>query len=128
MKKNEIRIGSLVWIIESWTEDIHCYKVEEFISENGDKCVKLHGAQHGVYGTVYRKISEVWPSYEAASEERKYWQEAVKDIYRNQIQTLEDLVHFMYDNTVACCEEYTDWDARAVAREKAAEFGIELEA
>ena len=34
----------------------------------------------------------------------------------------------MYEHNVSCCEEYTDWEARAVAKEKAKEiFGLELE-
>lgn len=42
--------------------------------------------------------------------------------YKSQIITIEDLVKFMYENCVACAEEYTDWDARKAAAERANEL------
>ena len=41
---------------------------------------------------------------------------------KNVCKTIEDLVQFMYDNTVSCADEYTDWNARRAARERAKEL------
>lgn len=43
------------------------------------------------------------------------------DAYKTQINSTEDLIKFMYNNTVACCEEYTNWNARKAAAEWALE-------
>lgn len=53
-------------------------------------------------------------------------QKQVED-FISQIDTIEDLVVFMYNHNVCVAEEYTDWEAREAAKIKAEEFGIELE-
>lgn len=46
-----------------------------------------------------------------------------------KIRTVEDLVRFMYDNTVSEADEYTDEDGRKIAAMKAKELlGIDLDA
>lgn len=46
-----------------------------------------------------------------------------------KIKTVEDLVRFMYDNTVSEADEYTDEDGRRIAAMKAKELlGIDLDA
>ena len=63
---------------------------------------------------------------EDLQEFKKQKEETLKENYRNQINSINDLVKFMYTHCVAAAEEYTDWDARTVVEEKAKEFGINL--
>lgn len=46
--------------------------------------------------------------------------------YMDQINSVSDLVQFMYTHAVASCEEYTNMNAREAARRKAEAFGIHL--
>lgn len=50
----------------------------------------------------------------------------IRQGYMSEINSLEDLVKFLFTHTVAPCDEYTDWLANEVAKEKAVEFGITL--
>lgn len=47
--------------------------------------------------------------------------------YMKDINSVEDLVRFMYTHAISCAEEYTDWEARDTVKRKAIEFGIDLE-
>lgn len=46
--------------------------------------------------------------------------------YCDGIKDYKDLIVFMFNHTVSCAEEYTDWEAREAARIKANQFGINL--
>ena len=47
----------------------------------------------------------------------------IKD-YKESINSTEDLINFMLNNTVSFAEEYTDWEAREAAIQKAEELGF----
>ena len=51
---------------------------------------------------------------------------AIKNNYRKQINSIEDLVIFCLNHTVSHTEEYTDYEAREVAVEKAKQFGVKI--
>ena len=73
--------------------------------------------------------SKCYSTREAALAAQNAENERIRDGYRAQIQTVKDLIKFMYSNNVHNgAEEYTDWNARQVAREKAKELlGLELD-
>lgn len=49
------------------------------------------------------------------------------ETYKQNIRSAEELVAFCLDHCVAKAEEYTDWDAREAAIQKAREFGIDID-
>ena len=51
--------------------------------------------------------------------------ENTKNEYRKQINSVEDLVVFLFNHCING-DEYTDYEAREVAIEKAKEYGINL--
>lgn len=128
MKKEELRIGQYVYVIEPYTELIHRYKVTGFRTDpTVGEYVMLHGAEKDAVNTTGKLLSKVYPTYRAAEAAQKAKDEELCNKYREQIQTIGDLIQFMYDNTVSCAEEYTDWTARKIAKEKAAEFGYPID-
>jgi len=86
--------------------------------------IQIEGSR---YDKRQQLSSKCYPSREAALDAQKAENERIRNKYRAQIQTVEDLVRFMYDHNVSCSEEYTNWNARQIAREKAKELlGLEI--
>lgn len=78
-------------------------------------------------GTTHIQKSKIFYSYGACYAAYRKRREEIKKNYKQSIHTVEDLVKFMYENNVAYAEEYTDYEAREAAKEKAQELlGIEL--
>lgn len=126
-------INDNAYFIENWTDNVIGGKVLDVrLTRATDQypsepylVIKIEGSR---YDKREQLVSKCYPMREAALAARDSKNEETKNKYREQIQTPEDLVRFMYDYTVSCAEEYTDWEARAVAAEKAKEFfGLELD-
>lgn len=130
---NTFKIGDKAYFEESWTENIIGGKVievgmtdetEKHPSEQFVK-IQIEGSRHDKRTQL---SSKCYPTREAALAAQQNENKTICNKYRSEIQTVKDLVTFMYNNNVhngAC--EYTDWNARQVAREKAAELlGIDL--
>ena len=74
------------------------------------------------------RLTDLYHTYEECLNAKKLKSKETIQNYKSQIKTVEDLVEFMYDNCVSCCEEYTDWDARKAAAERAKQLlNINLE-
>lgn len=74
------------------------------------------------------RLTKLYHTNEECLHAMKLKSEQTIQNYKSQIKTVEDLVEFMYNNCVACAEEYTDWDARKAAAERAKELlNIDLE-
>lgn len=139
--RNSLREGNPE--VETWKNNTHALGKEVWYtsydsvfsgmivpSEPGnetDTYLKLSGTR-GDYGTVHKKPEECYESKEALlAAMRQKSDDRTADMAAG-IQTVNDLVRFMYDNNVSPAEEYTDWDARAAAREAAKRLlGIDLE-
>lgn len=125
---NTFKVGDKAYFEESWTENIIGGEVVEVgMTEATEKHPSEQFVKIKIEGSRYEKrnqlSSKCYPSREAALAAQKSENEAICNKYRESIQSVKDLVKFMYDNNVcngAC--EYTDWNARQVAREKAAEL------
>lgn len=118
------KIGETVFIIEPWSSQIYEGNIEEIRHENNRDYIWLKCPNFGNIGRIFDQ------AFLSEADAREYMQEENEKIlntYRNEIESLSDLVRFMYEHVVATAEEYTDWNARQVAREKAFDFGIELE-
>lgn len=73
------------------------------------------------------RLTRLYHTYEECLNAKELKSKQTIENYKSQIKTVEDLVKFMYNNCVACCEEYTDWDARKAASERSKELlGINL--
>lgn len=127
------KIGDKAYFEESWTENIIGGEVVEVgMTEATEKRPSEQFVKIKIEGSRYEKrdqlSSKCYPSREAALAAQKSENEAICNKYRESIQSVEDLVKFMYDNNVCGSEEYTNWNARQVAREKAAELlGLNLD-
>lgn len=116
--------GETVWFIEPWTKCIYVGIIEEIKTDGTKEYAWIH-APH--FGNTCRMLSDAFVFEEDAREYKRKKEEKMKNDYRDQIHSIQDLVCFMFDHTVSSAEEYTDWTARAVAIEKAKEFGITLD-
>lgn len=121
------KIGDKAYFEENWTENIIGGEVVEVgMTEATEKHPSEQFVKIKIEGSRYEKrdqfSSKCHPTREAALAAQQSKNEAICNKYRDSIQSVEDLVKFMYDNHVSCCEEYTNWNARQVAREKAAEL------
>lgn len=129
----EFKVNDNAYFAEPWTGNIIGGKVLEVKQTKATPkhpsepylVIKLDGTRYGKRDFL---ASKCYPTRQAAKAAQAAKNEKLRDKYRSQIQSSRDLVMFMYSYHVSCCEEYTDWDARFVAKEKAKElFGLELE-
>lgn len=128
---NKFQIGDHVWgIYRGWGEGIihgEITKIEIVKDHKGReiRTVDIRGASALLSGLVkeediYKSKNEAEQAYNAEIQNR------IKE-YKSRINTIEDLVRFMFNENVAHAEEYTDYEARQAAIEKARELlGIEL--
>lgn len=77
------------------------------------------------------KVSQLTP---AIRPEKRYWKAKKRNLTdkysctAKKIRSVNDLVEFMFNNTVAPAEEYTNYDARKAAAIRAEELlGLKLE-
>lgn len=130
---NMFKIGDKAYFEESWTENIIGGEVVEVgMTDATEKRPSEQFVRIKIEGSRYEKrdqlSSKCYPSREAALAAQISENGAIRNKYRNSIQIVEDLVKFMYNNNVCGSEEYTNWNARQVAREKAAELlGLNLD-
>lgn len=123
-----------VWYIEPWADRIVRAKVQA-IKVSGDlEYAELRGmggdpdSLMDFVGTEGREFEKLFPTREALEKHIADENAAREAEIREQIQTKDDMIQFMFDHTVSCCEEYTDWFARDVVRKIAKEkWGLVLE-
>lgn len=78
------------------------------------------------YGSRLTSLDDCYSTREECLEAYRRSVDAIKKEHAEGIQSVNDLVRFMFHHCVFPAEEYTDWEAREVAILKAEEFGIEL--
>ncbi len=130
---SEFKVNDSAYFIEPWTGNIIGGQVLEVKQTEAKPkhpsepylVIQIEGTRYGKRDFLARKC---YLTREAAESAQNAKSEKLRDKYCSQIQSIRDLVRFMYSHHVSCCEEYTDWDARFVAKEKAKEFfGLELD-
>lgn len=131
MKLEECQIGKNVWFEERWSQSqcngTICDLPEKAYSNKKDKKAYFVYVLTPLYGKMAVLVENLYPSAEALAQAKEKEQNDYIASLNEQIQTIEDLVQFMYSHTVSCAEEYTDWDARAAVKEIALKkFGIQL--
>lgn len=111
--------GEEIYFLENYTDMVVKGKILDFYIFNEEKNeVYADIRELSCPGRLNVKIDCIFKTEEEAINYKKEKDEKLKNQYRSQIQTIKDLALFMYFHTVACCEEYTDWNAREVAKEK----------
>lgn len=115
MKKTnqKFHIGDTVWYDHDWIE--RCVILEIGMdSAAGVPMARLKTS----LGTVWQPMSILYKSEQECRDASKAESERIRNGYRKQINSVEDLVVFLFNHDTNCCE-YADYDARAVAIEKA---------
>lgn len=77
----------------------------------GQLYYKIKGTGNTI-GTDYAKDSDCFHTAKELFDHVESESNALKNKYRAEITDVKSLVQFMFDNTVSCAEEYTNWEAR----------------
>lgn len=124
-QKAKLEIGTEVWY-EAW-DSLHSGKITEFDDEKHPDRVMVKGTRSD-HGTQWVEKDSCYASKEDLIDAIQEESDRRVNEFLAQIKNVNDLVQFMYDNTVSMTDEYTDWDARKAARMAADNLlGIDLE-
>lgn len=123
-----------VWYIETWSDRIVRANVQNIKISNGVEYAELRGmggdpdSLVDFTGTQGRQFEELFSTRVALEKHIADENAARAAEIRAQIQTKEDMIRFMFNHTVSCAEEYTDWFARETVKQIALEkWGTRLE-
>lgn len=117
----KLEAGQKVYTINEWSLDsIEEVRIININKENNTVDLKWK------YGVSTESLDLIFETKEEAKNYINNKHEKTKNEYRNSINNIEDLVRFCFYNDF-CSEEYTNYQAREVAIEKAKEYGIYLE-
>lgn len=109
------KIGQTIWFKERWSG----MPTEAKITAMYD----THAATHLTHGgTMNIRFADMFATKNELMQAMR--DESNRNVAKakDSIQTVEDLVRYMYDHVVAHAEEYTDYDARRAVRERAKEL------
>jgi hypothetical protein len=128
---SDFKVGDHVWGIQrGWCEGIINGEIKKFETTTdykGKSTKFVYIRNNYAMLSGYVKEDDI---YKSKSDAEKAYKEEIQNRikeYKSRINTVEDLVKFMFNENVTCAEEYTDYEARQAAIEKAKELlGIEL--
>lgn len=116
-----IQIGQKVWF-KSRYSSINSGTVTEIGMENNIDYVRVKCDT----GTMGAKITDCYESLEELKDANRRETEAKVSAYCSQIQSVEDLVKFMYEKPLNG-DEYIDYEAKAAVEIRASELlGLDL--
>lgn len=125
-KKNEWNVMERVWfestygvITTGFIVDIQSGKKKGSVVNYAK--VKI---ERPVPGLATVRLSECYHTLEGLKEGMKRRHNSAVDAYKSEIKDVNDLVRFLLDHPACICEEYTDWDAREAAIQRAHELNI----
>lgn len=125
----KFKIGDHVWFDQTWVglTGGTITDIEEFENPRTKEMLiwaRIHADDGGDTGA---KIDRIWATKEEGRNAMKAESDAAIKKYKDSIKDVNDLVRFMYDNTVSSAEEYTNWEARRAVRERTKELlGVDL--
>lgn len=135
IKKEDVKIGQEVWFYEKWSGSYCKGKVIEFYYDSNDSLskeelklvgVKINGVGDFI-GSTCRAFENIYLTKKDLVKAIEDKNKSIVNKYISQIQTVEDLVKFMYDSPLNA-EEYTDYNARKASKIMAKELlNIDLE-
>lgn len=111
----KFNVGDTVWYEREWIE-------KGIILELGtDATANIPVARLKTsLGTVWQPLSILYKSEKEARDAAEAESQRIRNEYRKKINSVDDLVVFLFNSET--CGEFADYDARAVAIEKAAEL------
>lgn len=132
IEKNNIKIGDIVYSVNSWTNNVVKAKVTEiredgvlfehlcFVNNNGNRIDKAYGSSGAYWDNIFVTAKEAY-TYRNENNNRYVSQ------YLESIKTVADLVKFPFTHCING-GEYTDWNAVKAYKIRAKELlGINLE-
>jgi hypothetical protein len=128
MNKRNLAIGDHIWFNQPWAGPsagtITAFRRSGYTKEMDYAEIQLN--EGGMTGAL---LTDIYTSRKELLEANKKASAAQIAEYKNQMQDIEGLVRFMFDNAVSPdAGEYTDWDARQAVKERAKELlGIDLD-
>lgn len=121
MKK--FNIGDTVYFIQKWTGIIEHGTITKIQTiQHCGESINVATIKTNLGSSQNINMENLYPSYDTAIAARDNKREAIKNQYRAEITDINSLVEFLCTHNVAHAEEYTDWEARAVAQEKIKEL------
>lgn len=98
------------------TYDEECFLILDVRTMTGD-----------FMGSRTVRVSELFDTYDECVAKKNAYNQSIIENYKNQINSIEDLVRFLYVHPCNGAEEYNDWHAVEAAKQKALELlNIEL--
>lgn len=116
----KLKVGDEVWYFNTWGTLCHGI-ISEIVN---DIAVTKEGKFGGASGGA--KLEVCWSSERECRQAEERRSKLQKEEYRKEIKSVEDLVKFLFTHDVSN-SEVIDWEARDAAKERAKDFGIELE-
>lgn len=117
---NRYNVGDKVWWFDAW-DTLRWGMIYEF---KGDMAGIHEEGKAGIQTGAH--LADCWPTKEECLDAANRRAELQKDEYRKEIKDVGGLVKFLFGHDTT--SEFRDYEAVAVAKEKAAELlGLELE-
>lgn len=108
---DQFRIGDTAWCVSyGIKEKVRILEIEDGVA----KC-------KADIGFCWKRLDDLYKTEQDCIDDIISKSNALKDKYRKEIKSIEDLVLFMFKHDVSNCE-YQDYEAKAVAIEKAKEL------
>lgn len=120
---NEYKIGDNVWWFDAWG-NLRNGVIYNFVESQSGRAAAIHELmENGKTGASSGALAKnCWPSKEICLAKEKERSQAQVMEYKASIQSVHDLVKFMYVTTIS--GEDPDYDARRAVEERSAELGV----
>lgn len=138
MKKEDVKIGNIVFYKKNWDGFITQAKVIELkpsLTTEDDYYVKLKNICHpeltkkdilyNATGITFLSIYEIYKSMDELKIGIKKKENEIIQKYKSEIKNINDLINFPFHHCF-CGEEYTDYEAIQAYKERAMEFGFNV--
>lgn len=123
MKFEDLHVNDNAYYINTVTDTIQRCTIKELHNRENIKFAKIRDTDLG--GTINVKTENIFLTEKDAKDEMQKRNQAELQAYKAEIQSVDDLVNFMFNHHVAC-GDYTDWNARLAANIRAKELGIKI--
>lgn len=123
MQFKDAKLGDTIFFREHWSG--MCRKaiiVEICVDDNGEKYWKVNGD----FGTTWQYPKNCYFSYQACINAMNAKDNEMVQKYKEEINSIDDMLIFALNHTISCAEEYTDWNARKAFIERGKELGYNL--
>jgi len=124
MVGSNLKIGDIVYCNTEWHIGEKCEILTKQVYYSDDKYYEVHSVDN--YGTFSCNNKNIFANKNEAIGAYNENRNIKKENYKSNISTISDLIKFAVKNMY--CEEYTDYPAIEVVKDKAKELlGVEFE-